>query len=185
MRLAEKREWMALPYDPAPAIEVPEYSEKTFCGYHRKGRNYIAGARTEGDTLIFTVYSSSGAPVYRTFQKPDELFSQFPGREKPSDATITNALDWSGWYHMMPEDTNLVRAWCKNNAPFPFAGLGNNGVEILMNYQKEVRKTELDRRRDRTKKDGGRGDEGDTPPPAGGAGLGKGRGDEAVSLYLL
>lgn len=25
MRLAEKREWMALPYDPAPAIEVPEY----------------------------------------------------------------------------------------------------------------------------------------------------------------
>lgn len=28
MRLAEKREWMALPYDPAPAIEVPEYSEK-------------------------------------------------------------------------------------------------------------------------------------------------------------
>lgn len=30
MRLAEKREWMALPYDPAPAIEVPEYSEKRF-----------------------------------------------------------------------------------------------------------------------------------------------------------
>ena len=55
MRLAEKREWMALPYDPAPAIEVPEYSEKTFCGYHRKGRNYIAGARTEGDTLIFSI----------------------------------------------------------------------------------------------------------------------------------
>lgn len=53
---------------------------------------------------------------------------------------------------MMPEDTNLVRAWCKNNAPFPFAGLGNNGVEILMNYQKEVRKTELDRRHDRTRK---------------------------------
>lgn len=152
MRLAEKREWMALPYDPAPAIEVPEYSEKTFCGYHRKGRNYIAGARTEGDTLIFTVYSSSGAPVYRTFQKPDELFSQFPGREKPSDATIANALDGSGWYHMMPEDTNLVRAWCKNNAPFPFVSSGDGGVTILKRYQEAVRKTELNRRRDRTKK---------------------------------
>ena len=152
MRLAEKREWMALPYDPAPAIEVPEYSEKTFCGYHRKGRNYIAGARTEGDTLIFTVYSSSGAPVYRTFQKPDELFSQFPGREKPSDATITNALDGSGWYHMMPEDTNLVRAWCKNNAPFPFASSGDGGVTILKRYQEALRKTELDRRHDRTRK---------------------------------
>lgn len=74
MRLAEKREWMALPYDPAPAIEVPEYSEKTFCGYHRKGRNYIAGARTEGDTLIFTAYSSSGIPIYRTFQKRMSYF---------------------------------------------------------------------------------------------------------------
>lgn len=79
---------------------MPEYSEEKIHGYYHKGRNYIAGARIEGDTLIFTAYSSSGTPIYRTFQKPDELFSQFPGREKPSDATIANALDWYGWYHM-------------------------------------------------------------------------------------
>lgn len=79
---------------------MPEYSEEKIHGYYHKGRNYIAGARIEGDTLIFNAYSSSGTPIYRTFQKPDELFSQFPGREKPSDATIANALDWYGWYHM-------------------------------------------------------------------------------------
>ena len=53
---------------------------------------------------------------------------------------------------MMPEDTNLVRAWCKNNAPFPFASSGDGGVTILKRYQEALRKTELDRRHDRTRK---------------------------------
>lgn len=148
MRLAEKRAWMALSYDPAPEmIKVPTYSKDRY-----EIKNYLAKAKTEGDTLILTVYSNTGEPVYRTFQKPDELFSQFPSRENPSDATISSALGWGGRYHMMPEDTNLIRAWCKNNAPFPFVCSGDDGVTILKNYQKRVRETELTRRHDKVRK---------------------------------
>lgn len=153
MRLADKRALMALAFDPAPEIKVPQTATMKRGTYHYTRTNYLASARTEGDLLVLTIYSNNGKPLYRTFQKPEELFSQFPEREKPSDATLYSAFSiYNATYHMTEEDTNLVRAWCKNNAPFSFFSTGINGVQILRDYQQKVRETALKRRRDKIRK---------------------------------
>lgn len=153
MRLADKRALMALAFDPAPEMKVALYSEKTYPGgYRDKVKNYIAGARVENDTLILTAYSNEGVPIYRTFQQADDLFSQFPVNEKLSEATLeTITGQYYGIYHMNAEDTNLIRAWCKNNAPFSFSSNGNTGFEILRDYQKQLRKEQLARRYNKIK----------------------------------
>lgn len=111
MRLADKRALMALAFDPAPEIKVPQTATMKRGTYHYTRTNYLASARTEGDLLVLTIYSNDGKPLYRTFQKPEELFSQFPEREKPSDATLHSAFSiYNATYHMTEEDTNLVRA---------------------------------------------------------------------------
>lgn len=153
MRLADKRVLMALAFDPAPEMKVPQTAIMKRGTYHYTRTNYLASARTEGDLLVLTIYSNDGKPLYRTFQKPEELFSQFPEREKPSDATLHSAFSiYNATYHMTEEDTNLVRAWCKNNAPFSFFSTGINGVQILRDYQQKVRETALKRRRDKIRK---------------------------------
>lgn len=153
MRLADKRALMALAFDPAPEIKLPQTATMKRGTYHYTRTNYLASARTEGDLLVLTIYSNDGKPLYRTFQKPEELFSQFPEREKPSDATLHSAFNiYNATYHMTEEDTNLVRAWCKNNAPFSFFSTGINGVQILRDYQQKVRETALKRRRDKIRK---------------------------------
>ena len=153
MRLADKRALMALDFDPAPEIKVPQTATMKRGTYHYTRTNYLASARTEGDLLVLTIYSNDGKPLYRTFQKPEELFSQFPEREKPSDATLYSAFNiYNATYHMTEEDTNLVRAWCKNNAPFSFFSTGENGIQILADYQRKVRETDLNRRRDKIRK---------------------------------
>lgn len=153
MRLADKRALMALAFDPAPEIKVPQTATMKRGAYHYTRTNYLASARTEGDLLVLTIYTNDGKPLYRTFQKPEELFSQFPEREKPSDATLHSAFSiYNATYHMTEEDTNLVRAWCKNNAPFSFFSTGINGVQILRDYQQKVRETALKRRRDKIRK---------------------------------
>lgn len=153
MRLADKRVLMALAFDPAPEIKVPQTATMKRGTYHYTRTNYLASARTEGDLLVLTIYTNDGKPLYRTFQKPEELFSQFPEREKPSDATLYSAFSiYNATYHMTEEDTNLVRAWCKNNAPFSFFSTGINGVQILRDYQQKVRETALKRRRDKIRK---------------------------------
>lgn len=153
MRLADKRVLMALAFDPAPEMKVALYSEKTYPGgYRDKVKNYIAGARVENDTLILTAYSNEGVPIYRTFQQADDLFSQFPVNEKLSEATLeTITGQYYGIYHMNAEDTNLIRAWCKNNAPFSFSSNGNTGFEVLRDYQKQLRKEQLARRYNKIK----------------------------------
>lgn len=153
MRLAEKRALMALAFDPAPAIKVAQTDSISYgsCRYTRI--NYLASARAEGDLLILTIYTHNGKPLYRTFQKPAELVSQFTNRDKPSDATLYSAFSiYNGKYHMTAEDTNLVRVWCKNNAPFSFFSTGENGIQILRDYQRKVRETDLNRRRDKIRK---------------------------------
>lgn len=153
MRLADKRALMALAFDPAPEMKVQQTATMKRGTYHYTRTNYLASARTEGDLLVLTIYSNDGKPLYRTFQKPEELFSQFPEREKPSDATLYSAFSiYNVTYHMTEEDTNLVRAWCKNNAPFSFFSTGINGVQILRDYQQKVRETALKRRRDKIRK---------------------------------
>lgn len=153
MRLADKRALMALAFDPAPEMKVSQTATMKRGTYHYTRTNYLASARTEGDLLVLTIYSNDGKPLYRTFQKPEELFSQFPEREKPSDATLYSAFNiYNARYHMTEEDTNLVRAWCKNNAPFSFFSTGINGVQILRDYQQKVRETALKRRRDKIRK---------------------------------
>ena len=153
MRLADKRALMALAFDPAPEIKVPQTATMKRGTYHYTRTNYLASARTEGDLLVLTIYTNDGKPLYRTFQKPEELFSQFPEREKPSNATLHSAFSiYNATYHMTEEDTNLVRAWCKNNAPFSFFSTGINGVQILRDYQQKVRETALKRRRDKIRK---------------------------------
>lgn len=153
MRLADKRALMALAFDPAPEMKVPQTATMKRGTYHYTRTNYLASARTEGDLLVLTIYSNDGKPLYRTFQKPEELFSQFPEREKPSDATLHSAFSiYNATYYMTEEDTNLVRAWCKNNAPFSFFSTGINGVQILRDYQQKVRETALKRRRDKIRK---------------------------------
>lgn len=125
MRLAEKRGLMKLPFDPAPQIAVPAETLVEHYGYQHRRANYLAGARMEGDTLILTAYTHDGKPLYRTFQQPDDLLSQFPVSEKPSDATLSTIFgQYHGVYHMTAEDTNLIRAWCKNNARFPSRAVG-------------------------------------------------------------
>ena len=52
---------------------------------------------------------------------------------------------------MTAEDTNLIRAWCKNNAPFSFSSSGESGFQILRDYQKRLREEQLARRHDRIK----------------------------------
>ena len=152
MRLADKRALMALAFDPAPEIKVPQTATMKRGAYHYTRTNYLASARTEGDLLVLTIYTNDGKPLYRTFQKPEELFSQFPEREKPSDATLYSAFSiYNATYHMTEEDTNLVRAWCKNNAPFSFSSNGNTGFEILRDYQKQLRKEQLARRYNKIK----------------------------------
>lgn len=153
MRLAEKRALMALAFDPAPEIKVAQTDSISHgsCRYTRI--NYLASARAEGDLLILTIYTHDGKPLYRTFQKPAELVSQFTNRDKPSDATLSSAFSiYNGKYHMTAEDTNLVRVWCKNNAPFSFFSTGENGIQILRDYQRKVRETGLNRRRDKIRK---------------------------------
>lgn len=153
MRLAEKRALMALAFDPAPEIKVAQTDSISYgsCRYTRI--NYLASARAEGDLLILTIYTHDGKPLYRTFQKPAELVSQFTNRDKPSDATLSSAFSiYNGKYHMTAEDTNLVRVWCKNNAPFSFFSTGENGIQILRDYQRKVRETGLNRRRDKIRK---------------------------------
>lgn len=153
MRLAEKRALMALAFDPAPEIKVAQTDSISYgsCRYTRI--NYLASARAEGDLLILTIYTHDGKPLYRTFQKPAELVSQFTNRDKPSDATLYSAFSiYNGKYHMTAEDTNLVRVWCKNNAPFSFFSTGENGIQILRDYQRKVRETDLNRRRDKIRK---------------------------------
>ncbi len=153
MRLADKRALMALAFDPAPEMKVQQTATMKRGTYHYTRTNYLASARTEGDLLVLTIYTNDGKPLYRTFQKPEELFSQFPEREKPSDATLHSAFSiYNATYHMTEEDTNLVRAWCKNNAPFSFFSTGINGVQILRDYQQKVRETALKRRRDKIRK---------------------------------
>lgn len=153
MRLADKRALMALAFDPAPEMKVSQTATMKRGAYHYTRTNYLASARTEGDLLVLTIYTNDGKPLYRTFQKPEELFSQFPEREKPSDATLHSAFSiYNATYHMTEEDTNLVRAWCKNNAPFSFFSTGINGVQILRDYQQKVRETALKRRRDKIRK---------------------------------
>lgn len=153
MRLADKRALMALAFDPAPEMKVAQTATMKRGTYHYTRTNYLASARTEGDLLVLTIYTNDGKPLYRTFQKPEELFSQFPEREKPSDATLHSAFSiYNATYHMTEEDTNLVRAWCKNNAPFSFFSTGINGVQILRDYQQKVRETALKRRRDKIRK---------------------------------
>lgn len=153
MRLADKRALMALAFDPAPEMKVPQTATMKRGTYHYTRTNYLASARTEGDLLVLTIYTNDGKPLYRTFQKPEELFSQFPEREKPSDATLYSTFSiYNATYHMTEEDTNLVRAWCKNNAPFSFFSTGINGVQILRDYQQKVRETALKRRRDKIRK---------------------------------
>lgn len=153
MRLADKRALMALAFDPAPEIKLPQTATMKRGTYHYTRTNYLASARTEDDLLVLTIYTNDGKPLYRTFQKPEALFSQFPEREKPSDATLHSAFSiYNATYHMTEEDTNLVRAWCKNNAPFSFFSTGINGVQILRDYQQKVRETALKRRRDKIRK---------------------------------
>ena len=153
MRLADKRALMALAFDPAPEMKEQQTATMKRGTYHYTRTNYLASARTEGDLLVLTIYTNDGKPLYRTFQKPEELFSQFPEREKPSDATLHSAFSiYNATYHMTEEDTNLVRAWCKNNAPFSFFSTGINGVQILRDYQQKVRETALKRRRDKIRK---------------------------------
>lgn len=153
MRLAEKRALMALAFDPAPAIKVAQTDSISYGSYRYTRINYLASARAEGDLLILTIYTHNGKPLYRTFQKPAELVSQFTNRDKPSDATLYSAFSiYNGKYHMTEEDTNLVRVWCKNNAPFSFFSTGENGIQILRDYQRKVRETDLNRRRDKIRK---------------------------------
>lgn len=153
MRLAEKRALMALAFDPAPAIKVAQTDSISYGSYRYTRINYLASARAEGDLLILTIYTHNGKPLYRTFQKPAELVSQFTNRDKPSDATLYSAFSiYNGKYHMTAEDTNLVRVWCKNNAPFSFFSTGENGIQILRDYQRKVRETDLNRRRDKIRK---------------------------------
>lgn len=153
MRLAEKRALMALAFDPAPEIKVAQTDSISHGSYHYTRINYLASARAEGDLLILTIYTHNGKPLYRTFQKPAELVSQFTNRDKPSDATLYSAFSiYNGKYHMTAEDTNLVRVWCKNNAPFSFFSTGENGIQILRDYQRKVRETGLNRRRDKIRK---------------------------------
>lgn len=152
MRLAEKRGLMKLPFDPAPQIAVPAETLVEHYGYQHRRANYLAGARMEGDTLILTAYTHDGKPLYRTFQQPDDLLSQFPASEKPSDATLSTIFgQYHGVYHMTAEDTNLIRAWCKNNAPFYFSSSGESGFQILRDYQRRLREEQLARRHDRIK----------------------------------
>lgn len=153
MRLAEKRALMALAFDPAPAIKVAQTDSISYGSYRYTRINYLASARAEGDLLILTIYTHDGKPLYRTFQKPAELVSQFTNRDKPSDATLYSAFSiYNGKYHITAEDTNLVRVWCKNNAPFSFFSTGENGIQILRDYQRKVRETDLNRRRDKIRK---------------------------------
>lgn len=105
MRLAEKRGLMKLPFDPAPQIAVPAETLVEHYGYQHRRTNYLAGARMEGDTLILTAYTHDGKPLYRTFQQPDDLLSQFPASEKPSDATLSTIFgQYHGVYHMTAEE---------------------------------------------------------------------------------
>ena len=100
MRLAEKRGLMKLPFDPATQIAVPAETLVEHYGYQHRRANYLAGARMQGDTLILTAYTHDGKPLYRTFQQPDDLFSQFPASEKPSDATLSTIFgQYHGVYH--------------------------------------------------------------------------------------
>ena len=153
MRLAEKRALMALAFDPAPAIKVAQTDSISHGSYRYTRINYLASARAEGDLLILTIYTHDGKPLYRTFQKPAELVSQFTNRDKPSDATLYSVFSiYNGKYHMTAEDTNFLRVWCKKNAPFSFFSTGENGIQILRDYQRKVRETDLNRRRDKIRK---------------------------------
>ena len=88
MRLAAKRALMALPFDPAPQLKVPEETIVDHYGHQYRQKNYLSSARIEGDTLILTAYTHERHPLYRTFQQADDLFSQFPANENPSEATL-------------------------------------------------------------------------------------------------
>ena len=186
MRLAEKRGLMKLPFDPAPQIAVPAETLVEHYGYQHRRANYLAGARMEGDTLILTAYTHDGKPLYRTFQQPDDLFSQFPASEKPSDATLSTIFgQYHGVYHMTAEDTNLIRAWCKNNAPFSFSSDGDTGYKILRDYQKRLREEQLARP---ARQDQGAHrceDAADHAPAARCDGMGGSGADEGIPLHLL
>jgi len=106
-----KKELYAIPVPPAPELGLPDHREADTPKYKRYHRIYAA--RMVEGLLEITGYTSSGAPMWRTWQDGGRVIGQtLTGDPEPSEKTIASRKredHWGAQWHALPETDALIR----------------------------------------------------------------------------
>lgn len=152
-----KKDFYALPIEPAPEMDLPEYTEIDHIGWDGKAHPYKYtnrkySARIVEGMLEITGYQANGTAIWRTWQDDDRVFGQTLGQSpKPSECTVASRQQWGEIWNNNSEAEEIIQKWVeKHHWPIP---LNMTGLKLAGWSQTKIRHKKRDEKWDRIRQE--------------------------------